>query len=285
MLSTQSSVQGRPRGRGWRWGSILALAWLVAILAAAAGASLLPIPSPYDMDFMASGTGPDGAHWLGTDLDGRDMFSRIIHGAQVSMSVAIVAPLIGGTFGTALGLIAAYGQGMVQKVVVVIMDTLLAFPALIFALVLALLLGPTLTNVALALGFMSIPTFARIARACALPIVNRDFVLAARAAGATQTHILLREILPNMAMMMLGYALTIMSVIIVAEGALSFIGVSVPPPRPTWGTLIAEGSSMLETAPHISMFPSLFMFLTVLSMNVLGDAIRRGSETRQGAQL
>lgn len=270
---------------GARWSSTLAMLWLIGLLMAAVFAPLLPMPSPYDMDFMASASLPDRQHWLGTDLDGRDMLSRILHGAQVSMAVAIVAPLIGGTVGTALGLVAAYSHGLVQKTVVVLMDTLLAFPALIFALVLALLLGPTLVNVALALGVMSIPTFARIARACALPIVNRDFVLAARAAGASQFHILVREILPNMAMLMLGYALTIMSVIIVAEGALSFIGVSVPPPRPTWGTLIADGSSMLESAPHISMFPSLFMFLTVLSMNILGDAVRRRSETRQGVQL
>ncbi len=261
----------------------LPILWLAFVGLSALLAGWLPIKSPYDMDFAASAVPPGSGHWLGTDLDGRDLFSRLLYGGRVSLTVALLAPLIGGTVGTALGLMAAYYQGPVRTVILGAIDVMLAFPALIFALVLAMLLGPTVLNVALALGFMSIPAFARIARANALPIINRDFVVASRASGATHGYILLREILPNMRMIMLGYALTIMSVIIVAEGALSFVGVGVPPPTPSWGNMISEGTSMLESAPHISLVPSLFMFLTVLSMNVLGDAIRRRSESRQGA--
>jgi len=142
-------------------------------------------------------------------------------------------------------------------------------------------LGPSVQNVTLALGIMSIPAFARIARANALPLISREFVLAARTAGASDFYIMFREILPNMLMSLLTYALTMTSVMIVAEGSLSFLGVGVPPPTPSWGGMISEGRESLERVPHVSLIPAFVMFLTVLSLNLLGDSLRQ-SRSKSG---
>lgn len=263
-----------PRLRGMlRTG--LPAAWLLAVLFFAVAADWLPLPSPTDMDFAAAEQGPSAAHWLGADLDGRDILARLAHGARVSLIVSLAAPLIGLVFGSALGLLAAYYGGLLRTAILALLDAMLAFPSLVFALGLTVVLGPTVQNVTLALGVMSIPAFARIARANALPLIGREFVLAARTAGASDLQIMVHEILPNMRMPLMTYALTIMSVMIVAEGSLSFLGVGVPPPTPSWGGMIAEGRESLERVPHASLIPAAVMFLTVLSLNLLGDALRQ----------
>lgn len=253
----------------------LPCAWLLLVLGCAIAADWLPLPSPTDMDFAAAEQGPSAAHLLGADLDGRDILSRLAHGARVSLAVSLVAPLIGLVFGSALGLLAAWYGGPLRTAILALLDAMLAFPSLVFALGLTVVLGPSVQNVTLALGVMSIPAFARIARANALPLIGREFVLAARTAGASDLQIMLREILPNMRMSLLTYALTIMSVMIVAEGSLSFLGVGVPPPTPSWGGMIAEGRESLERVPHASLIPAAAMFLTVLSLNLLGDGLRQ----------
>jgi len=163
-----------------------------------------------------------------------------------------------------------------------VLDAMLAFPGLVFALGLTTVLGPTLLNVTLALGIMSVPAFARIARAQAMVLLEREFVLASRVAGASDAYILFREVLPNMAMSLVTYALTMMSIMIVAEGSLSFLGVGIPPPAPSWGSMIAEGREALERAPHVCLIPAATMFLTVLSLNLLGDEVRQKTEAREG---
>jgi peptide/nickel transport system permease protein len=221
-------------------------------------------------------------HLLGADVDGRDILSRLAHGARVSVVVSVVAPLIGLVIGTFLGLIASFYAGLPRMAVLGVLDAMLAFPSLIFALGLTTVLGPTLLNVTLALGLMSIPAFARIARANAIVLLNREFVLASRTAGAGDLYVMFREILPNMAMSLITYALTVMSIMIVAEGSLSFLGVGIPPPTPSWGGMIAEGREALERAPHICLIPAFTMFLTVLSLNLLGDAVRQKAEAKEG---
>ncbi|HMO48482.1 MAG TPA: ABC transporter permease [Rubrivivax sp.] len=264
----------------WRTG--LPLLWLALVLVCAFGAGLLPFPPPDEMDFAAAEKGPSAAHWLGTDLDGRDLLSRLAHGARISLIVSLVAPLIGLLIGTVLGLLSAWYGGALRTGILALLDAMLAFPSLVFALALTVVLGPSVQNVTLALGIMSVPAFARIARANALPLMRREFVLAARTAGAGDAYIMFREILPNMAMSLLTYALTMMSIMIVAEGSLSFLGVGVPPPTPSWGSMIAEGRESLERVPHVSMIPALAMFLTVLSLNLLGDGLRQAKAGKAG---
>ncbi|GAA5232793.1 ABC transporter permease [Verticiella sediminum] len=282
-LPAATAAPERPRGRRLpRLRILLPLLWICLVALLAVGAPWLPLPSSADMDFANFESGPSAAHWLGTDLDGRDILSRAVHGAQVSLVVSLGAPAIGLVAGTPLGLLASYYDGWLRTGILALLDAMLAFPSLVFALGLTVVLGPSVQNVTLALGIMSIPAFARIARANALPLLGREFVLAARTAGASDTDILLREILPNMLMPLLTYALTMMSVMIVAEGSLSFLGVGVPPPTPSWGGMIAEGREALERVPHVSLIPAAIMFLTVLSLNLLGDALRQKHAGRAG---
>lgn len=264
----------------WRIG--LPVLWLVVVFACAFGADVMPFPPPDEMDFEHAEKGPSARHWLGTDLDGRDVLSRLAHGARISLTVSLIAPLIGLLIGTVLGLLSAYYSGAIRTTILALLDAMLAFPSLVFALGLTVVLGPSVQNVTLALGIMSVPAFARIARANALPLMQREFVLAARTAGAGDAYIMFREILPNMAMSLLTYALTMMSIMIVAEGSLSFLGVGVPPPTPSWGSMIAEGRESLERLPHVSMIPAVAMFLTVLALNLLGDSLRQARAGKAG---
>ena len=276
-------MHAKPLQRAVPWRRIaLPLCWIALVLVMAAGANWLPLQSPTDMDFAAAEQGPSPAHWLGADLDGRDLLARLAHGARVSLTVSLFAPLIGLVIGTTLGLLAAFYDGAIRRVILSLLDAMLAFPSLVFALALTVVLGPSVQNVTLSLGIMSIPAFARIARANALPLLDREFVLAARTAGASDAGLMFREILPNMRMALLTYALTMTSVMIVAEGSLSFLGVGVPPPTPSWGSMIAEGRESLERVPHVSMIPAAVMFLTVLSFNLLGDALRQAGTSKAG---
>ena len=256
--------------------------WIAFVLLLVVTADHLPVPPPAQMDFDAAEAGPSVAHPLGTDVDGRDILSRIAYGARASIFVSVAAPTIGLLLGTLFGLVASFYAGLPRTAILGVLDAMLAFPSLIFALTLTTVLGPTLINVTIALGIMSIPAFARIARANAIVLLNREFVLAARTAGAGDLYIMFREILPNMAMSLITYALTVMSIMIVAEGSLSFLGVGIPPPAPSWGGMIAEGREALERAPQICLIPAFTMFLTVLSLNLLGDAIRQRSEAKDG---
>ena len=260
----------------------LPIAWCWPSSSPAFGADVLPFQFAFDRTFAAAEQGPSAAHLLGADLGGRDLLSRRARGAQISRTVSLIAPLIGLFFGSVLGLLSAYYSGFLRTAILSLLDAMLAFPSLVFALGLTVVLGPSVQNVTLALGIMSVPAFARIARANALPLLSREFVLAARTAGASDTYIMFREILPNMAMSLLTYGLTMMSVMIVAEGSLSFLGVGVPPPIPSWGSMIAEGRESLERVPHVSMIPAAAMFLTVLSLNLLGDALRQRKAGKSG---
>ncbi|MBT6274564.1 MAG: ABC transporter permease, partial [Chromatiales bacterium] len=162
----------------------------------------------------------------------------------------------------------------VESVIVVAIDTLLAIPGLVILLLLSLIFGGSLTNVSIGLGILFIPVFTRISRANTLVFAEREFVLAARAMGARDAYILAREILPNVVLPVIAYALVAVATAIVAEGALSFLGLSVPSPSPSWGGTIAEGREQLEEAPHISLIPAAVMFATVLSFNLVGDTLR-----------
>jgi peptide/nickel transport system permease protein len=261
----------------------MAVGWTLLVLAAAALADLLPLPSPTDMDMLERRAPFSALHWLGTDTLGRDELSRLIHGARISLTVGLCAPVIGLLFGGALGMLAGYFRGRFETLVVGSMDVLLAFPPLILALAVTAYLGQSLLNLTCILGVLGIPAFMRVARASTLTLARREFVIAAQALGATHARILLRELLPNVFLPLLAFFLLGVAVTIVVEGALSFLGLGVPPPISSWGSMIGEGRESLEIAPRLAFIPAAAMFLTVLSFNLVGDTLRALTDPRQGA--
>ncbi len=262
----------------------LSLVWMLALLCAALLAPWLPMPHPAnDADYGDLSALPSAAHWLGTDDVGRDLLSRIIWGTRISLTVGLAANVLGLLVGGALGLTAGYFRGRYEQVVLWLLDVILSFPPLVLALTISAVLGPSLANVTLAIGFISIPAFARVTRAATLGYVGREFVLAAQSLGASHRDVLLRELLPNVAMSMLTYGLTHIAIAIATEGGLAFLGLSVPPPAASWGALIAQGRPVLAESPHVAMLPALALFATVLALNVMGDALRKRDDTRGAA--
>jgi len=284
-LSIEGDVVASPVKRTRRLGPLFwaAIVWTVLIFAAAALADLLPLPSPFDMDMLERRALVSALHWLGTDGLGRDELARLIHGARISLIVGVCAPVIGITIGGALGILAGYFRGRFETLVVGGMDVLLAFPPLVFALAVTAFLGQSILNLTCILGVLGIPAFMRVARAATLTLARREFVVAAQALGATHARILLRELLPNVILPLFAFFLLGVAVTIVVEGALSFLGLGVPPPTASWGGMIGEGRESLEIAPRLAFLPAIAMFLTVLSFNLVGDTLRALTDPRQGA--
>jgi peptide/nickel transport system permease protein len=273
-----------PVRRGRKPGALLlvAVGWIALIVLAAALADVLPIGSPTDMDMLARRALPSSQHLLGTDQLGRDELARLIYGARISLTVGLLAPVIGVTVGGCLGMLAGYFRGRLETLTVAGVDVLLAFPPLVFALAVTAYLGQSVLNLTLVIGVLGIPAFTRVARAVTLSLSEREFVTAARALGATHTRILLRELLPNVALPLLAFFLLGVAVTIVVEGALSFLGLGVPPPAPSWGSMIGEGRESLDMAPWLAFLPAGFMFATVLAFNIVGDTLRALTDPRPG---
>ena len=284
-LGIDRDVVEAPARQGRRLGLLfwIAIGWVVFVFAVALSADVLPLPSPTDMDMLAKRASFSAGHWLGTDGLGRDELSRVIYGARISLVVGICAPIIGLVIGGALGMLAGYFRGRFESLVVGSMDVLLAFPPLILALAVTAYLGQSIPNLTFILGLLSVPAFMRVARAATLTLARREFVIAAQALGATHARILLRELLPNVMLPLFAFFLLAVAVIIVAEGALSFLGLGVPPPISSWGSMIGEGRQSLEMAPRLAFIPAIAMFLTVLSFNLVGDTLRALTDPRQGA--
>jgi peptide/nickel transport system permease protein len=261
---------------------LVAVGWIALIVLAAALADFLPIGSPTDMDMLARRALPSSQHLLGTDQFGRDELARLIYGARISLTVGLLAPVIGVTVGGCLGMLAGYFRGRFETLTVAGVDVLLAFPPLVFALAVTAYLGQSILNLTLVIGILGIPAFTRVARAVTLSLSEREFVTAARALGATHTRILLRELLPNVALPLLAFFLLGVAVTIVVEGALSFLGLGVPPPAPSWGSMIGEGRESLDLAPWLAFLPAGFMFATVLAFNIVGDTLRALTDPRPG---
>jgi peptide/nickel transport system permease protein len=275
-----SPVRQRRRLGGLFWAAIV---WIAIVSLAAIFADVLPFGSPTDMDMLERRANPSAEHLLGTDSLGRDMLSRLIYGARISLTVGFLAPLIGLLIGGTLGMLAGYFKGRLEQGLVSTADVLLAFPPLVLALAITAYLGQSITNITITIGILSIPPFLRVSRATTLAIAPREFITAARALGATDARILLRELLPNAFLPTLAFFLLAVAVTIVVEGALSFLGLGVPPPAPSWGSMIGEGREALETAPLIAFLPSAAMFFTVLSFNLIGDKLRAMTDPRQSA--
>lgn len=263
------------------WIAWLGIAWLVGLAAAAAAAGVLPLSDPSATDFADRLIGPGAKFWLGTDQLGRDIFTRVIYGARVSLTVALCTALIGAVSGMLLGLLAGYFRGRIETFVMGAADIGLAFPGIILILLVAAYAGASVVNLVLVIGILSIPIYTRIARGVTLTFAQREFVLAARALGASHLRIMTRELLPNLALPIAVVAVIGMSRIIVLEGILSFLGLSVPPPTPTWGNMIAAGVSELAFHPYISFGPSAVMVVTIFALNGVGNALRRATDLRE----
>ena len=248
--------------------------WLAVVVTAAIAADLLPIRDPIEPDFLHRLAPPGREFWLGSDELGRDILSRVIFGARISITVGLLVPLIALSLGLALGLIAGYFRGWLEHVILFYVNVMLAFPGIVALLAIIAYAGADLVNLVLVLGFLGATGATRIARANTLVFAERDFVTAAKALGQSDFGIIVSELLPNVAVPLFSLGLFIVSGTIVFEGILSFLGLSVPPPEPTWGNMIAQGLSALATAPWVWLMPAAVLFLTVLSLNLIGDVVR-----------
>jgi len=283
-LTLEEDVAATPVRRKRQLGPLFwtALGWMLLVFAVALFADVLPLPSPIDMDMLERRAPFSALHWLGTDGLGRDELARLIYGARTSLVVGLCAPVIGVTIGGALGMLAGYFRGRFEAIAVGSMDVLLAFPPLILALAVTAFLGQSVLYLTCILGVLSIPAFMRVARASTLTLARREFVIAAQALGASHARILLCELLPNVMLPLVAFFLLGVGVIIVVEGSLSFLGLGVPPPISSWGSMIGEGRESLDIAPRLAFLPAIAMFLTVLSFNIVGDTIRAITDPRQG---
>jgi peptide/nickel transport system permease protein len=274
----------KPRTRRRELWLLVAVVWMGLLAGAAILAPWLPMPDPAnDADYSALSASPSLAHWLGTDDVGRDLLSRVIWGARISLTVGLGATALGLLIGGALGLSAGYFRGYYEQAVLWVLDVILSFPPLVAALAISAVLGPSLLNVTLAIAFIKIPAFARVTRAATLGYANREFVLAAHSLGASHRDVLLRELLPNVQLAVVTFGLTSVAIAIATEGGLAFLGLSVPPPAASWGALIAQGRPVLAEAPHVALIPAVVMFITVLMLNVIGDAAGKRFDTRGAA--
>lgn len=227
---------------------------------------------------------PSLAHPFGTDSLGRDVLARVLYGAKISMQVAVTAVLIGSVFGSILGVLAGYAGGIVETAIMRGVDILLGFPALVLAIGVVAALGFSLQNVIIALGIVYIPQFARIARSAALSVSEEAYVDGARALGYSRRHIIFREVLPNCISPLIVQASLLMAFAIIAAAALSFLGLGVQPPTPSWGGMVSAGSNYLTSAPWISVFPGIAIFVTVLGFNLVGDGLRDALDPRESGE-
>ena len=250
-------------------------ALLTALMLFAAVLSLFWTPwPPYEIELSAKLQLPSTAHWLGTDMLGRDVLSLILVGARNSIAVGVIAVGIGLGVGAVLGLWAAARRGWIEEIVMRLSDFSLAFPALLSAILMTAVYGPGIVNAIIAIGIHNIPIFVRVTRASAKAVWTREFVLAARAAGKGGVRISIEHVLPNILPVLIVQATIQFALAILAEAALSYLGLGTQAPQPSWGRMLADAQSMLFQAPRLAMFPGLAIMLAVLGLNLLGDGLR-----------
>ena len=248
---------------------------LTALLVLAATVSLVWTPwSPYEMDMASKLQSPSWSHWLGTDSFGRDVASLLLVGARASILVGVIAVGIGLTVGTALGLLAAARRGWVEEAIMRFTDFSLAFPAILSAIMMTAVFGAGIVNAIVAIGIYNIPTFARITCASANAIWSREYIAAARACGKGAFSITFQHVLPNISAVLIVQITIRFAIAILAEAALSYLGMGTQPPQPSWGRMLSEAQTLMFQAPLLAVFPGMAIALAVLGLNMLGDGLR-----------
>ena len=251
------------------------MGWIGLNLFGAIFANVLPLQSPIYENFTAINAGPSIHHLFGTDEIGRDIFSRVVYGSRISISAGVGAMIIGFGIGAPLGMLTAYRRGRFDTMVTTVMYTLLAFPAIVATIaVLSFWVPRDLFKIIVVIGIASIPIIYRIIRAATLSVASRDFVIAAKVQGASDRRILFKELLPNVAPILVSFLIIGIATVVTLEGALAFLGLSVNPPTPSWGNMINEGRSVMAQNPWLVIFPSLALCLFLLCLNFIGDRLR-----------
>jgi peptide/nickel transport system permease protein len=269
--------------RFWR-NNKMAFVGLVIVATVVVVAILAPVIVPHDpfeRDMTNRIGPPTTENWFGTDSIGRDTLSRIMYGARISLLVGFISVGIATVIGVPLGLIAGYSGGRADSFIMRLMDTLITFPDIVLAIAILAILGPSILNAMIAIGIVYIPIFARTARAPTMGETNREYVEAARALGASVFRIVFRHVAPNILSIVIVRITVSFSYAILAEAALSFLGLSASPPTPTWGRMLNEGRGFMEIAPYVAIFPGLAIAITVLGFNLLGDGLRDLFDPRQ----
>jgi peptide/nickel transport system permease protein len=280
-LALEPTAGARPGllRRGWLGGrrrpaALVGAAVVLAFLIMAVGAPWLVSTDPSQADWKAVRKGPTWAHPFGTDDLGRDMLSRVVWGTRISMQAGVFSILFAIAVGVPLGLIAGYYRGALDQVLMRLTDAWLAFPFLILAIGLVTILGASLTNATIAIGVGATPTYIRLTRGLVLSAKEEDYVHGARALGAGDVRLMGRHILPNIVSALLVQATVQIPTAIIAEAVLSFLGLGVQPPAPSWGTMLNAAQQFLESAPWMSFYPGLAIFVLALSFNLAGDGLR-----------
>ena len=257
------------------WFFWVCVAWLALVILSAIFANFLPLKNPLYQDYNALNQGPSGTHVLGTDDLGRDIFSRIIYGARVSLVIGFGAIFIGLAIGGTLGIMSGYLRGRFDTVVNAGSYVLLAYPAIVAIIAIVAFWGNAWWQITLILGVAASPLLYRVVRASTLSYSTKEFVMSARALGASNTRILVKEILPNVFPAIVSFSLIGVATVIVLEGSLAFLGLSVQPPTPSWGNMINEGRTELNSDPWLVLFPALAIFFFLLALNFVGDRLRQ----------
>jgi peptide/nickel transport system permease protein len=247
---------------------------VTVLIVIAFGQGVLAPQSATKIDITAALRAPDQVHWMGTDQYGRDVYSRVIHGSSISLTIGFISVGIAATAGTAVGLVAGFYGGRVDGVLMRVIDVMLAFPGILLALAIVSVLGPSLRNLMIAVGISAIPFYARLVRGSVLIAKEQLYVEAARVVGVPISSILIRHILPNVVAPIIIAATLGMGTAILAAAGLSFIGLGSQPPTPEWGRMLSEGRDYLRDGWWISTFPGIAIMLTVLGVNMLGDGLR-----------
>jgi peptide/nickel transport system permease protein len=256
-------------------GILVILLILIALLA--------PWIAPYDpikQNLRESLSSPSMAHLFGTDVHGRDIFSRVLYGAGISLRIGTLGTLFGCLFGVLLGVVAGFYGGLVDNLVMRVMDVLLAFPGLLLAIAIVAIIGPGLENVIIAVGIFSIPTFARVVRGSILSVKQQEFVAAAYVVGARDARIMALHLFPNVLAPVLVLTTMRVATAILTAASLSFLGLGAQPPMPEWGAMLSDGREYMVLAPHVATFPGLAILVTVLAFNLLGDGLRDALDPR-----
>jgi len=259
------------RDRSGLAGLILITIYLIAALAGAFSLTPYPPNEQHVQDLMQ---GPSAQYLMGTDMFGRDVFSRVVRGATNSLKVGLLSVAISSLIGIALGSVAGYIGGQFDNVVMRVMDIFFAFPAILLALVIVAALGPGMRNTILAISVVYMPIFARVARGPTLTVKAKEYVLAARSIGTRRSAILRKHILPNITAPLIVQVSLALSWAILTEAGLSFLGLGSQPPEPSWGNMLSESRTLLELAPWLAIFPGLAIMFAVLGFNLLGDGLR-----------